>query len=84
MSYPTNKFFIAQQISRSPDSTMFCVWSSSPSCSQLRYQFTGPQNSVLLHDLSLDLCTTVTVWCDQFPDRSFDDITAASKATVFT
>jgi hypothetical protein len=27
----------------------------------------------------LDLCTTVIVWCDQFPDRSFDDITAASK-----
>jgi len=79
MSYTTNKFFIAQRSSRGPDSTTFCVQSISPSGSTLRHQFTGLQNSVLLHDLSLDLWTTVTVWCDQFPRWSFDDTAAAGN-----
>jgi len=78
-SYPTNKFFIAQQSSCGPDSTTFCVDSISPSWSTLRHQFTGSQNSVLLHDLSLDLWTTVIVCCDQFPHWSFDDTTAAGN-----
>ena len=76
-SYPTNKFFIAQQSSRGPDSTTFCVQSISPSRSTLRHQFTGSQNSVLPHDMALDLWTTVIVRCDQFPHWSFDDTTAA-------
>jgi len=78
-SYPKKKFFIAQQSSRSLHSNTFHVASISPSCSPLRYQITGSQNSVFLHDLSLDLWTTVIVWCDQFPHWSFDDTTAAGK-----
>jgi len=36
----------------------------------------------LVHDLSLDLWTTVILWCDQFPDWSFDDTTAASQTST--
>jgi hypothetical protein len=79
MSHPTNTFFIAHPSAHGTESNTFRVMSSSPSRSPLRYHFTGAQNSVLFHDLSLDLWTTVIVWCDQFPDLSSDDTTATSK-----